>query len=387
MAVIVLIVGRLLQSKIKILERFFIPAPVIGGLVFSIIITILAENNLLKLEFNNTLQTMLMIAFFATVGFSASVKFLIKGGAAVVLFLILATILVFMQNVLGVTLSKILGQGSLFGMALSSIPMTGGHGTAGAFGPILESHGLDNASSISIAAATFGLIAGSLIGGPVAKRLMKKHDLKPNVDDLHDAHFEADHNRESAVKISESGMFNAISVISFAIGLGAIITFGFEQLKWVFPVYIGAMFAAAIIRNLSDFTGLFTIKDNEVQVVGEICLSLFLAMALMRMNLASLLDLAIPILIILFSQVLLVALFAYFITFRVMGKNYDAAVMACGHCGFGLGATPNAMANMNAFTARNFPSPKAFFVLPIVGSLFIDFVNAGTITGFLNFLL
>ncbi|MFT6834989.1 MAG: ESS family glutamate:Na+ symporter, partial [Francisellaceae bacterium] len=143
MAVIVLLVGRLLQSKIKILERFFIPAPVIGGLVFSIIITILAENNLLKLEFNNTLQTMLMIAFFATVGFSASVKFLIKGGAAVVLFLILATILVFMQNVLGVTLSKILGQGSLFGMALSSIPMTGGHGTAGAFGPILESHGLD----------------------------------------------------------------------------------------------------------------------------------------------------------------------------------------------------------------------------------------------------
>ncbi|MDC0534668.1 sodium/glutamate symporter [Francisellaceae bacterium] len=386
-AVLVLLTGRFLQHKIAILEKFFIPAPVIGGVIFSIIITILAEVNILHLTFHNNLQTLLMIAFFATVGFSAGIKFLIKGGKAVVLFLILATVLVIFQNVLGISLANLLGQDSVFGVALSSIPMTGGHGTSAAFGPLLENDFLlNNASTITIAAATFGLISGSLIGGPVAKRLVKKHNLKPDKEILEDAHIDTDHTRASKIKISETGVFSAIVVIAFAVTIGSIITYWLNAYELVFPVYIGAMFAAAIIRNISDFSGWFEIKDNEIHMIGEICLSLFLSMALMRMNLVSLLDLALPIFIILIAQVLLVILFTYFITFRVMGKDYDAAVMACGQCGFALGATPNAMANMEAFTAKNFPSPKSFFVIPIVGSLFIDFVNSGVITGTLNFL-
>ncbi len=387
MAVVILLVGRFLQSRISILSKFFIPAPVIGGFLFSVIFSGLHYFQVIDFVFDAFLQKMLMIAFFATVGFSASFKFLKIGGKTVCLFLVCAATLVILQNVLGVSLAWMLGQSGAFGMATASIPMTGGHGTAAAFGPLLENKfNLANGSSITIAAATFGLIAGSLLGGPIGRRLMAKHDLKPNEKLLKAAHVEIDLNEDKVLKISEHGMFNAITNIAFAIGVGSVISYWFDYYSWIMPEYIGAMFAAAFIRNLSDYSGWFMIKDNEVTVIGNMTLSLFLAMALMNMNLISLANLALPMLIILCGQVLMMGLFAYFITFRVMGKDYDAAVMAVGHCGFGLGATPNAMANMEAFTAKNYPSPQAFFVLPIVGSLFIDFINSGVITTFLNFI-
>ncbi len=387
MAVVILIVGRWVQTRVSVLEKFFIPAPVIGGFIFSVIFSLLAYFQVIHLEFDAFLQKMLMIAFFATVGFSASFKFLRKGGKVVMLFLLCASILVILQNVLGVSLAWMLGESPAFGMATSSIPMTGGHGTAAAFGPLLEGKFfLESGSSITIAAATFGLIAGSLLGGPIGRRLMKKYNLKPNEKELKEAHVASDLNEDKQLKITEHGMFNAVTVIAFAVGGGSVISYYLNSYALVMPEYIGAMFAAAFIRNLSDYSGWFKINDNEVTVLGNITLFLFLAMALMKMNLISLVDLALPILVILFAQVLMMGLYAYFITFRVMGKTYDAAVMAVGHCGFGLGATPNAMANMEAFTAKNFPSPQAFFVLPIVGSLFIDFINSGVITAFLNFL-
>ena len=386
LAVIVLLVGRYLQHKIKILEKFFIPPPVIGGFIFSILMTIAYYADWMSIKFNPKLGSMFMLVFFATVGFSATIKFLKKGGKIVFLFLVCAVGLVLLQNVVGVVIALIMGQSAAFGLSTASIPMTGGHGTAAAFGPILQTRfGVENASTISIAAATVGLFVGSLIGGPIGKRLMKKYRLKPVVaaeSSSNDDDFVLSEDRE--LKITEHGIFNSVVVVAIAVGIGAIVSNYFNALELIMPEYIGAMLVAAAIRNISDFTGFFKVYDNELNVIGNISLSLFLVMALMQMELWVLANLAFPIIVLLTAQVVLMAFYAYFVTFRMLGKTYDAAVMACGHCGFGLGATPNGIANMEAFTALNYPSPQAFFVLPLVGALFIDLINSSIISVFLN---
>ncbi len=384
-AVIVLLIGRFLQNKIKILKKFFIPPPVIGGFLFSVFLTIDYYADWIHVKINPDLSSMFMVIFFSTVGFSATLKFLKKGGKIVFVFLVCAVIFVILQNVVGIAIALVMGKSAAFGMATASIPMTGGHGTAAAFGPILESRfGVDNAATISIAAATVGLFAGSLIGGPVGRRLLNKYSLKPNPENesIQDETFTPDEDKE--LKITEHGMFHAVAIVAIAVGLGAIVSYYINKLELIVPSYIGAMLVAAIIRNFADGTGWFKIFDNELKVVGNISLSLFLVMALMQMELWVLADLAFPIIILLLAQIALMAFYAYFVTFRMLGKDYDAAVMACGHCGFGLGATPNAIANMEAFTAQNYPSPQAFFVLPLVGALFIDFINSGLVSTLLN---
>ena len=381
-AIILLLLGRWIKKKVNFFEKFFIPAPVIGGTLFSIILLIGHQTETFTFTFNDDIKNLLMIAFFTTVGFSASLKILKKGGIGVALFLLAAVILVILQDIIGPVLAKALGINPLLGLAAGSIPLTGGHGTSGAFGPYLEDLGATGATVVAVASATYGLIAGCLIGGPIARRLMIKNNLKPT------------ENKEgvdnsllgTATEVTEESLFSAVVYIGIAMGIGALINNMLAKAGIKFPVYLMGMVVAAIIRNILDFNQK-QLPFTEIGIVGNISLSLFLSMALMSMKLWQLIDLAIPLIIILLVQTTLMAFFAYFITFNIMGRDYDAAVMSTGHCGFGLGATPNAMANMETFTRSNGPSVKAFFIIPIVGSLFIDFINAGVIQAFATWIV
>ncbi|WP_338952849.1 sodium/glutamate symporter [Fusobacterium nucleatum] len=395
-AIILLLLGRWIKRRVNFFEKFFIPAPVIGGTLFSIILLIghqtgtfnftTFEADLPKGEIS--IKDLLMISFFTTVGFSASLKILKKGGVGVALFLLAAVILVILQDIVGPVLAKALGINPLLGLAAGSIPLTGGHGTSGAYGPYLEELGATGAAVVSIASATYGLIAGCLIGGPIARRLMIKNNLKPTENK---AGFD-DSLLGPSTEITEERLFSAVVYIGIAMGIGATINillnnfFVAHGIKIKFPAYLMGMVVAAIIRNILDFNQK-QLPFTEIGIVGNISLSLFLSMALMSMKLWQLIDLAVPLIVILLVQTLVMALFAYFVTFNIMGRDYDAAVMSTGHCGFGLGATPNAMANMETFTKANGPSVKAFFIIPIVGSLFIDFINAGIIQAFATWIV
>ena len=380
-SILVLLLGREIKKRVNFLERFFIPAPVVGGVIFSILLLIGHNTGAFSFSFDNILKDFLMTIFFTTIGFTASGKLLKKGGVGVVVFLITATVLVVIQDIVGVSMAKMFGEHPLLGLAVGSVPLTGGHGTSGAFGPVLEEFGVTGGLSVSIAAATYGLIAGCLIGGPVAKRLRERYNLKPSLEDREGTVEVLEENEENPV--SEETLFSAVVVIALSMGIGYCIAPFLKKYGIVIPAYIGPMFIAAIIRNVADMQKK-NLPMNEIAITGNIALSLFLAMALMTLKLWELADLAIPIITILLVQTVIMALYAYFITFKFNGKDYDAAVMATGHCGFGLGATPNAMANMEVFTKENGPAPRAFFVLPVVGALFIDFTNATVITFFIN---
>ena len=380
-SILVLLLGREIKKRVDFLERFFIPAPVVGGVIFSILLLIGHNTGAFSFSFDNVLKDFLMTIFFTTIGFTASGKLLKKGGVGVVVFLITATVLVVIQDIVGVSMAKMFGEHPLLGLAVGSVPLTGGHGTSGAFGPVLEEFGVTGGLSVSIAAATYGLIAGCLIGGPVAKRLRERYNLKPSLEDREGTVEVLEENEENPV--SEETLFSAVVVIALSMGIGYCIAPFLKKYGIVIPAYIGPMFIAAIIRNVADMQKK-NLPMNEIAITGNIALSLFLAMALMTLKLWELADLAIPIITILLVQTVIMALYAYFITFKFNGKDYDAAVMATGHCGFGLGATPNAMANMEVFTKENGPAPRAFFVLPVVGALFIDFTNATVITFFIN---
>ena len=381
-AIILLLLGRWIKKKVNFFEKFFIPAPVIGGTLFSIILLVGHQTETFTFTFNDDIKNLLMIAFFTTVGFSASLKILKKGGIGVALFLLAAVILVILQDIIGPVLAKALGINPLLGLAAGSIPLTGGHGTSGAFGPYLEDLGATGATVVAVASATYGLIAGCLIGGPIARRLMIKNNLKPT-----ESKEGVDNSLlGSTTEVTEESLFSAVVYVGIAMGIGALINNMLAKAGIKFPVYLMGMVVAAIIRNILDFNQK-QLPFSEIGIVGNISLSLFLSMALMSMKLWQLIDLAVPLIIILLVQTVLMAFFAYFITFNIMGRDYDAAVMSTGHCGFGLGATPNAMANMETFTKANGQSVKAFFIIPIVGSLFIDFINAGVIQAFATWIV
>ena len=381
-AIILLLLGRWIKRRVNFFEKFFIPAPVIGGTLFSIILLIGHQTETFTFSFNDDIKNLWMIAFFTTVGFSASLKILKKGGVGVALFLLAAVILVVMQDIVGPVLAKALGINPLLGLAAGSIPLTGGHGTSGAFGPELEKLGATGATVVAVASATYGLIAGCLIGGPIARRLMIKNNLKPT-----ESKEGVDNSLlGSTTEVTEESLFSAVVYVGIAMGIGALINNMLAKAGIKFPVYLMGMVVAAIIRNILDFNQK-QLPFSEIGIVGNISLSLFLSMALMSMKLWQLIDLAVPLIIILLVQTVLMAFFAYFITFNIMGRDYDAAVMSTGHCGFGLGATPNAMANMETFTKANGQSVKAFFIIPIVGSLFIDFINAGVIQTFASWIV
>jgi ESS family glutamate:Na+ symporter len=384
-AVIILLAGRFLKMRIALFKQFCIPSPVIGGTAFALFTLVLKTSGTLEFDFTTTLQGVLMTAFFTTVGFSASFKVLKTGGTKVSIFLTLAIILVFLQNVIGVGFARVFHINPLIGLSTGSVPLTGGHGTSGAFAPIFESAGAVGATAVAMATATFGLIAGSMLGGPIGKRLIDKNRLLQKMETL-EQNIPAPviPERKKTLLNSECFFEGACQVI-LAMGFGSVISLLLQYTGIKFPPYLGAMFAAAIFRNVSDCTGMIKLRSDEISVIGDTSLALFVAMALMNLKLWMLAELAGPVIAILIAQTVLMAAFAYYITFNVMGRNYEAAVMACGHCGFGMGATPNAMVNMSTLTKQYTAAPTAFFVIPLVGSLFIDFFNAGIITIFINF--
>ena len=382
-AVVVLMLGKFLKKRCSVLERFCIPAPVIGGVLFAIFTCICYATGIAEFEFDDILKEVCMVFFFTSVGFQANLKVLKSGGKSLIVFLGLVVVLIVTQNFMAIGLSKLLHISPLVGLCTGSIPMVGGHGTAGAFGPVLEDFGVKGASTLCTAGATFGLIAGSMIGGPIGKRLIEKKNLLSTAiveDDSLLVEEEKKHERHTSMYPS------AVFQLIIAIGIGTIVSYFLSMTGLTFPIYIGAMIAAAVIRNVGEYSGKFTIYMGEINDIGGISLSLFLGIAMITLKLWQLADLALPLIVLLAGQSLLIFLYTYFVVFTVMGRDYDAAVLSAGVCGFGMGATPNAMANMQAICEKYVPSVKAYLLIPLVGSLFADFLNSLAITFFINFL-
>lgn len=382
-AVVVLILGQFLKMKINFLEKFCVPAPVVGGLIFAIFTCVCYVTGIAEFDFNDTLREVCMVFFFTSVGFQANLKVLKKGGKSLIVFVLLVVVLIFAQNFLAVGVASLLGLNKLIGMCTGSIPMVGGHGTAGAFGPVLEDFNISGATTICTAAATFGLVAGSLIGGPIGRKLIEKKNLLSTVvpeDDSLLVEDEKKHERHTNMYAI------AVFQLIIAVGIGTIFSKLLTLTGMTFPVYIGAMIAAALIRNIDEYIGKFNIHMGEINDVGGISLSLFLGIAMITLKLWQLSDLALPLVVLLMIQVVLIYVFARYVVFNIMGRDYDAAILAAGTCGFGMGATPNAMANMQVLCEKYAPSVKAYLLIPLIGSLFADFINSLVITLFINIL-
>lgn len=382
-AVVVLMLGQFLKMKINFLEKFCVPAPVVGGLIFAIFTCVCYVTGIAEFDFDDTLREVCMLFFFTSVGFQANLKVLKKGGKSLIVFVLLVVVLIFAQNFLAVGVASVLGLNKLIGMCTGSIPMVGGHGTAGAFGPVLEDFNISGATTICTAAATFGLVAGSLIGGPIGRKLIEKKNLLSTVvpeDDSLLVEDEKKHERHTNMYAI------AVFQLIIAVGIGTIFSKLLTLTGMTFPVYIGAMIAAALIRNIDEYTGKFNIHMGEINDVGGISLSLFLGIAMITLKLWQLSDLALPLVVLLMIQVVLIYVFARYVVFNIMGRDYDAAILAAGTCGFGMGATPNAMANMQVLCEKYAPSVKAYLLIPLIGSLFADFINSLVITLFINIL-
>lgn len=391
-ASVVLFLGYGIRRRVGVLDRHNIPAPVIGGFLFASVATVLRLAGLVALEFDTTLQPPLMIAFFTTIGLGASLALLRVGGPQVVLFWLLASVLAVLQNLVGLALAGTFGVSPLLGLIAGSMTMTGGHGTGAAFGKLVEEeYGFAGALTAAMAAATFGLVSGGLLGGPIATLLIRRHGIRtpagpggPGSGAVRALGLDSEIDTEPAGEPATAyTLLQGIATILVAMWAGGLLSRWLGQF-FTLPAYIGAMLVAAVLRNVADATGRLPVGQRTIDDLGTIALSLFLAMALMSLRLWELLGLALPMLAILLVQVALMAAFAYLITYRVMGRDYDAAVMAGGHCGFGLGATPNAVANMEAIVERFGPAPRAFLVLPMVGAFFIDFSNALILTTLIN---
>lgn len=395
-----LLTGIFMTRKIKWLQRFCIPSPVSGGLVFSIITLLLYKFIHVEVTFDGTLKDVFMLAFFTSVGFQSNLNVIKQGGKTLVMMLILLVGIIATQNLIPIGICKLLDTNPLIGMAAGSISMAGGHGTAGGFSAVLESMGLQGAATISMAAATFGLIAGSVIGGPVAERLIRKHLSSERLEpkdfkvDPAMAGIESEEalpaGRAKRISSNEEefqqfawGTYSILIVMA----LGTLTSLLLGQTGITFPTYFGALLTAAVIRNIIELTPFRRIlKIKKIVSVGNICLSLFLGMAMISLKLWELESLALPLITILFAQIVSIALLTYYIAFPILGHDYDAAVLVAGICGFGLGATPNAMANMSAVCYKYHYSIKPFLIVPIIGAMFVDLINTGFITLFLNWI-
>ena len=382
-AVVVLMLGKFLRKKCSLLEKFCIPAPVVGGVLFAVFTCVCYVTGIVEFTFDDILKEVCMVFFFTSVGFQANLKVLKSGGKSMLVFLSLVIALILAQNFLAVGLSNVMRISPLVGLCTGSIPMVGGHGTAGAFGPVLEDFGISGATTLCTAAATYGLIAGSMIGGPIGRRLIEKHKLLDTVvqeDDSLLVEEEMKHERHTT-------MYPAASFqLIVAMGIGTVLSRLLSLTGMTFPIYIGAMIAAAIIRNVGEYGGGYTVYMGEINDIGGICLSLFLGMAMITLKLWQLAELALPLIVLLAGQTLFMILYVVLVVFNIMGRDYDAAVIVSGTCGFGMGATPNAMANMQAICDKYSPSVKAYLLIPLVGSLFADFLNSLVITVFINFI-
>ena len=404
-----LMVGMILTRKISLLQRFCIPSPVSGGIIFSLIGLALYGWFDVELSFDGTLRDVFMLAFFTSVGFQCDMKVIKQGGKALAIMLVLLVLIIALQNLMPMGITRLLNVDPLIAIAAGSVSMTGGHGTAGGFAGVLEQMGLPGAGTIGMSAATFGLIAGSMVGGPLAELIIRKkltHEQMQPQDEAIDpamAGIESDEaspegraQRMSSKEQEFQQYAKASYWIVLAMGGGTLLSWLLAKTGVTFPAYFGALILAAILRNTIGF---FRYRENgkwvradklldieRITSVGNICLSMFLGIAMISLRLWELQSLALPLIVILVSQVLMMALFVYFVAFPLLGRNYDAAVLCAGICGFGLGATPNAMANMSAVCYKYHYTVKPFLIVPIIGAMFADLINTAIITFFLNML-
>ena len=392
-AMLLFVLGRFLTTRIEFLKRCCIPAPVVGGLIFAIVHLVLYSCGVVQLSFDDNVKSFFMTLFFTSVGYTACFRLLKKGGKKVFTFLIIAIVMVCLQDVLGSVLAAVFHWDMRLGLCTGSIPMVGGHGTAGSYGPLMENKlGIAGANVLAIAAATFGLVSGSLMGGPTARSIINRYGLTSTESEAEIMEIDDEHAEEKAKaeRVDTDAFTNAAILLIVASGVGTVLTallnnIHFGQFKLTFPTYIGAMLVAAVIRNFCDAKHI-VLPAKAIDIWGSVSLSIFLAIALMTLKLWELASLAGPMIVMLAAQVVLMFVFARFVVFNVMGRDYEAAVMTSAFCGFGMGATPNAMANMQVLTKRYGPAPQAYFIVPLVGSLFIDFCNGIIITGFMNIL-
>jgi ESS family glutamate:Na+ symporter len=394
---VVLFAGYGMRRRVWLLDRYNIPAPVIGGFLFALIGLALRQGGVVAFEFDTTLQTPLMIAFFTSIGYGASVSLLRKGGPLVVVFFVLSTIVAVLQNVLGLAIAAALSVHPLFGVLAGSVTLTGGPATGLAFAPEFEKVGVPDAGPAALAAAMVGIVAGGIIGGPIGTFLLTRHRLRSaavpavalaphgTAANVVEARMpEAAPATPKGEDVEAYSLLKSLALIAVAMGIGVYLS-AWASRYMTLPAYIGAMVVAAAVRNLDDATGLFGASQRIIDDLGMVALSLFLAMALMTLRLWQLAALALPLAIILAAQVALIAVLAVTVMFRAAGRDYDAAVMSSGFCGFMLGTTANAMANMEVLATKYGAAPKAFLVVPMVGAFFIDFTNALIITAFLNY--
>lgn len=372
--------GHFLVRKFSFLSRYCIPAPVAGGIIFAFLHLAIYMSGIVEISFDTTLQSVFMTIFFCSIGFTACFRLIKKGGIQVVFFLVLAILICVIQDVVGSGLAAVFGLDPLLGLCMGSMPLVGGHGTSGSFGPLLENdYAVAGAATVALAAATYGLVSGSMMGGPIARRRVETLHLKPT------AAQEGNETAEVAPPVDGQVFTTAAIFLAIAIGLGTFIYDFFKSINLTFPTYIGAMLAAAAIRNIWDVRKK-ELPMVEIDALGGLSLNLFLSMAMMSLKLWELAALAVPMIVILLVQTVVMFLYANFVVFNVMGHDYEAAAMTTAFCGFGMGATPNAMANMRALVERYGPAPRAFFIVPLVGSLFVDFFNSSILAAFINIL-
>lgn len=378
-ATLVLLLGRKLVQSVSFLEKYTIPEPVAGGLLVALVLLAIKQTTGWEVGFDLSLQEPLMLTFFATIGLNANLASLRAGGKLLIFFICVIVGLLLVQNTVGIVLAKMLGLDPLMGLLAGSITLSGGHGTGAAWGKVFtERYGFENATEVAMACATFGLVLGGLIGGPVARFLVrntKTPDLSTEDTELPTA-FEKPY---TGRLITPLVMLETIAMISICLLAGSFIEKQLQGTAFELPTFVCVLFVGVILSNSLSLLGFYRVFDRAVSVLGNVSLSLFLAMALMSLKLWQLASLALPMLIILVVQTVVMALYAVFVTYRVMGKNYDAAILSAGHCGFGLGATPTAIANMQAITDRFGPSHVAFLLVPMAGAFFIDIVNAAVI--------
>jgi ESS family glutamate:Na+ symporter len=382
-ASLVLLLGRLILTRTPILRTYSIPEPVVGGLLVALLVFALRSALKIDVRFDTALQVPLMLTFFATIGLNADLAGLKAGGRSLIVFLGAVVGLLVMQNVLGIGLAWALGQERILGLLGASVTLSGGHGTGAAWAKVFaERHGLQAATEIAIACATFGLILGGLIGGPVARFLITHYGLVPNpeADSAGTTGFE----QPKAVRlITADAVIETVALIAICLAAGSALASWLKGTAFELPAFVCVLFVGVVLRNGLAVRGWYQVFENAAALLGNVSLGLFLAIALMSLRLGDLASLALPLLAILVVQAVAMAGYAIFVTFRVMGRNYDAAVLAAGHCGFGLGATPTAIANMQAITGRFGPSHLAFLIVPMVGAFFIDIANAIVIKLFL----
>lgn len=390
LAAVVYYLGVKLRQRIAVLDRLNIPSAVVGGLLFAAIV-FACRDRLLNLVLDTSAQPVLNVAFFTTIGMGASLALLRRGGVAVLVFLAFSVATCFIQNGVGMVLAAAFGQSPLLGVMAGSVTLVGGPATGLAFAPLFEAAGLNGAAVIAITAAVFGIVSGGLAGNPVGTLLIRRHRLHARQHSQRELRAELEFPAESPVRElvvdvdrEDSPVIRNLAVLALAMGTGSVLSHWIEAAGLTLPAYIGAMIMASVLRNLDEATGWFGIDEHTMEFVGGVALNIFLVVALMNLKFWELAGQMLPLSVILATQLVMVVLLAWLGAFRIMGRDYDSAVMASGYIGFAMGTVANAVVNMRALIVRFGPSPQAFLVVPLVGAFFIDFANALVITLFVN---